>query len=342
MRAFKITEPGNAEVVELPIPEIGPDDVLVRMHYAGVCGSDLHTYEGRHARRIPPLITGHEGSGVVEKVGSNVKDITPGTPCVVLAEQSCGECRWCREGHTNLCAKKVLLGTDPWPGTFAEYVKAPAKNILPLPEGLPLRLAAITEPVAICMHVMRQAGWEGGENALIYGAGGIGSLLLAACRARGAKSTVVADLKDFNVQKAREMGATRAINNGSQDEGENELREACGPDGVDVSFVTAHPVNVVNQSFRMTRKRGTVTLVAQFNQPGIVDIDKARLKEQVLVSSAAANRRDFEEALDILASYPEYFEPAITTEVSLDETDQLIRDMLGRSVDVVKAIVRLA
>lgn len=138
------------------------------------------------------------------------------------------------------------------------------------------------------------------------------------------------------------MGAACVVNNGSQDEGETELQEACGPDGVDVTFITAHPINLVNQSFRMIRKRGTVTLVAQFNQPGIVDIDKARLKEQVLVSSAAAHRRDFEEALNILASYPEYFEPAIITEVSLDETEPLIRGMLDRSVNVVKAIVRLA
>ena len=342
MRAFQITEPHKAEVVDLPVPEPGPDEVLVRMHYAGICGSDLHTLEGKHARRTPPLITGHEGSGVVEKVGTNVKDIKPGTECVILAEQSCGECRWCREGHTNLCARKVLLGTKPWPGTFSEYVVAPAANILPLPKGLSLRLAAVTEPVAICMHVLRQAGWQGGESALIYGAGGIGSLLLAACRARGMKSAVVADIKEFNVEKAREMGATTAINNGTPDDAEQALQEACGPEGVDVTFVTAHPVKIVNQSFRMTRKRGTVTLVAQFNQPGIVDIDKARIKEQTLVSSAAANRKDFEEALEILAAYPEYFEPAITTEVGLDEVDDLLHAMIEGKANVAKAIVRLA
>lgn len=337
MRAFQITQPHVGEVVDLPIPEVGPGEVLVRMHYAGVCGSDLHTYEGRHARRKPPLITGHEGSGVVEAVGEGVTGIEPGVPCVVLAEQSCGHCRWCREGHTNLCAAKVLLGTPPWPGTFSEYVKAPAANILPLPEGLSLRLAALTEPEAICMHVLRQADWQPGQSALIFGLGSIGSLLLASCRVRGMSRAVCADPKQFNVDLATRLGADVAINNGGEDEGFAQLKEACGEEGVDTSFVAASPVSLVNQSFQLVRKRGTVTLVGQFNVPGVVDIDKCRLREQVIVSSAAANKRDFEESLAILAANPKAFEPVITSEITLDETDEFLRAMIAGTVPVAKA-----
>ncbi len=341
MKAFEISAPHEGRVVTLPIPEVGPGEVLVRMHYAGICGSDLHTYEGRHARRKPPLITGHEGSGIIEKIGEGVEGLHEGQPCVILAEQSCGTCRWCKEGHTNLCASKMLLGTKPWPGTFSEYVKAPAANILPLPDGLSLRLAAITEPTAICMHVLRQASWQAGQSALIFGAGGIGSILLSACRVRGMSRAVVADPKQFNVDLAKKLGATVAINNGGEDEGLPALIEACGEEGVDVSFIAASPTSIVNQSFRLTRKRGTVTLVGQFNVPGVVDIDKCRLKEQVIVSSAAANRRDFVEALDILSKHPEAFLPIITSEVTLEETDNFLRAMINNTVPVAKAIVRL-
>ena len=110
---------------------------------------------------------------------------------------------------------------------------------------------------------------------------------------------------------------------------------------MDVSFIAASPTSIVNQSFRLTRKRGTITLVGQFNVPGIVDIDKCRLKEQVIVSSAAANRRDFVEALDILSKHPEAFLPVITSEVTLEETDDFLRAMINNTVPVAKAIVRL-
>ncbi len=152
---------------------------------------------------------------------------------------------------------------------------------------------------------------------------------------------VAADPKQFNVVLAKKLGADFAINNGGSDLGMSELKEACGADGVDTSFVAASPVVLVNQSFQLVRKRGTVTLVGQFNEPGIVDIDKARLKEQVIVSSAAAHRKDFEEALEILAGHSNAFEPVIATEITLDETDDFIKAMIANSVDVAKAIVRL-
>ena len=110
---------------------------------------------------------------------------------------------------------------------------------------------------------------------------------------------------------------------------------------MDVSFIAASPTSIVNQSFLLTRKRGTVTLVGQFNVPGVVDIDKCRLKEQVIVSSAAANRRDFVEALDILSRHPDAFLPVITSEVKLEETDSFLRAMINNTVPVAKAIVRL-
>ena len=340
MQAYRIVKPFAGEVLETPLPEMRQNEALIRIHYSGICGSDLHTYEGRHVRRCPPLVPGHECSGVVEAVGNRVTLIRPGCRVAVLPERGCGECACCRAGRTNLCASKTLLGTAAWPGGFAEYITAPEEQIFELPDRVPLRLAALAEPLAVAAHALRQADVRPGRNTLLFGAGGIGSLILTLARLRGVGQSIVCDLKAFNLELALRQGASFALNTGTRSAAEQLARlPQAAPS--ETAFIAASHHDLINQCFPLIRPGGVIALVGQFNRPGVIDIDKARIREQTLVSSFTYVREDFREALEALGKDPEAFDPLITREISLAETDSCLREMLEGRLNAVKVLIRL-
>ena len=340
MKAYLIQEPGKGAVVNSPRPEPGPGEALIRVRYSGICGSDLHAYEGRHIRRKPPLVPGHEASGTVEAVGPGVTSLAPGNAVTVLPERGCGVCESCNRGWTNLCTAKTLLGTAVWPGAFAEYITAPQSHILKLPDGLSLRLGALAEPMAVAVHAMRQANFTAGQDILLFGAGGIGSLLLALARIRGAKHVTACDLKPFNLKITEKLGADLTIDTSGEDAG-TALRRLGDFAPVDAAYIAASHHDLINQSFGLVKPKGTVVLVGQFNKPGVIDIDKARLKEQAIASSFTYTREDFEEALETLSRHGGAFESAISEEISLEETDACLRDMILARRDTVKTLINL-
>lgn len=340
MRAYMIQEAGQGSVISLPRPEPGPGEALIRVRYSGICGSDLHAYEGRHIRRKPPLVPGHEASGEVEALGPNVTDLLPGEAVAVLPERGCGACDSCGKGWTNLCTSKTLLGTAVWPGAFAEYIIAPRSHILKLPASLSIKLGALAEPMAVAVHALRQARFSPGQDILIFGAGGIGSLILVLARIQGAGRIIACDLKPFNLEMAEKLGANLAVNTSEQDAG-TILRQRDDFAMVDAAYVAASYHDLINQSFALVKPRGTVVLVGQFNKPGVIDIDKARLKEQAIASSFTYTRDDFEEGLRVLSRHGDAFEPVISAEISLEETDACLRGLIRAERDAVKILINL-
>lgn len=340
MRAFMISEANKGVVIELPRPAPGQDEVLIRVRYTGICGSDLHSYEGRHIRRMPPLVPGHETSGVIAAVGPAVRALREGDRVCVLPERGCGACAACRKGWTNLCPDKSLLGTAAWPGAFAEYITAPASQVLILPDSLPLDLGALAEPAAVAVHALRQGRFTPGESVLVFGAGGIGALIIALARRSGAGRIIACDLKDFNLARALELGADTVLNSRGLDAG--GIVERC-PDGlpVDAVFVAASHHDLINQAFALASPKGKIVLVGQFNRPGVIDVDKARLKEQTIYSSFTYVRDDFEEAVRLLAEDPASFAPVITGRITLDETDACLRGMIRGDLDTVKTVIAM-
>lgn len=340
MQAHRITAPRKGVVVNEVKPVPGPDEVLIRVCYSGICGSDLHAYEGRHARRKIPLVSGHELCGEVEDAGRNVSGFAPGAPVTVLPERACGACDMCARGRTNLCPSKVLMGTAAWPGGFAEYVCAPASHVLALPESMPLKLGALAEPVAVAVHASRQAGVREGDNILVMGAGGIGSLILAVNKLRGVGLTVVTDLKEFNLGKARDLRADLALNT-TQKSAPELLAGYPDLPRADVAFIAASHYDLINQCFSLVRRGGVIALVGQFNTPGVIDIEKGRVQEQTVVSSTCYLRDDFEEAIRLLAAHPETFLPLITREISLAEVEPTLLAMAEGKLDVVKVLINM-
>lgn len=332
-------ESGRGQIETAPVPLPGTGEVRIRTAFTGICGSDLHAYKGTHIRRQLPLVPGHETCGVIDVVGEGVQGLALGRRVTVLPELGCGRCDACQSGWPNVCTSKTLLGTAKWPGAFAEYFCAPAINVIELPAGMSLRLAALTEPVAVAVHAIRQAGFSKGQSMLLFGAGGIGSVILALCKIIGARDTTVCDLKDFNLNAARTQGADLVLNT-SEISAPDQLGKRDAP-MVDTVFIAASHHDLVNQSFKVARPHGVIVLVGQFNEPGVIDIDKSRIKEQTIVGSFTYTIDDFREAIRVLHAHPEAFEPLISKEITLEQVDDTVKDMIDGSIDAIKVIVSI-
>jgi len=339
VKAYWMQESGKGAIVDVPVPEPKVGEVRIRTAFSGICGSDLHAYKGIHIRRQLPLIPGHETCGVVDAIGCGVSKSTLGARVTVHPEMGCGRCYACTQGWSNVCTAKTLLGTQKWPGAFAEYFCAPATQVIELPACLPLKLAALAEPMAVAVHAVRQAGFSKGQSMLLFGAGGIGSLILILCKILGGGHATVCDLRDFSLDVAKDRGADLVLNT-SNFSASDEI-EKLGVSMVDVVFIAASHHDLVNQSFKIARPHGVIVLVGQFNKPGVIDVDKSRLKEQQIVGSFTYTTDDFREAVRLLATYSDAFEPVISANIGLGQVDDTLKAMIAGTVNAVKIVIHI-
>lgn len=201
------------ELIDIPMPEVGPNDVLIRIYKTAICGTDLHIWKwDSWAQRTIPvgMQVGHEFCGIIEKVGSAVKSYKPGEIVSGEGHIVCGTCRNCKAGRRHLCPNTQGVGVNR-PGCFAEYLSIPQENVYRIPAEIPMEIASIFDPLGNAVHTA--LSWDlVGEDVLITGAGLIGSLAAAVCKHAGAKNIVVTDVNDYRLEIALRLGATRAIN----------------------------------------------------------------------------------------------------------------------------------
>ena len=208
MPAAVYRSPGVLEITEHPVPDLGPEDVLIEIDYCGVCGSDLHmVIEGWGT---PDTIEGHEYVGTVAAVGDAVRQWTVGDRVVGGASRRCGRCEHCLDHRPSLCLERGTPGLEPFQGAFARYKKNHQAEVLALPEGMPARVAALAEPLAVALHAITRSGIRHGQTALVFGAGPIGSLVIAALRAKGIDRVGVVEPNPVRRDLAVAVGATDA------------------------------------------------------------------------------------------------------------------------------------
>lgn len=198
---------------DVPVPEIGPNDVLVAVRRTAVCGTDVHIYEWDDwaQKTIPvPMTVGHEFMGEVVEVGSEVAGTGPGDRVSAEGHVTCGHCRRCRAGARHLCRNTHGIGVDR-PGAFAEFVSVPAKNIYKLPDAVTDDMGAILDPFGNAVHTALTFDLVG-EDVLVTGAGPIGAMACAVARHAGARTVVITDVNDYRLGLAKTMGATRTVN----------------------------------------------------------------------------------------------------------------------------------
>jgi len=200
---------GRLAVRELPVPAVGPDEVLVEVSHCGVCGTDLHLVLEDRAR--PGSVLGHEWAGTVAACGAQVSGWAIGEPVVATPEPTCGTCRACRRGRPSVCLRREPPDYLAFRGAFTRYVTVAAARLARLPAGLSTRVAALTEPTAIALHAVALAAPEPGDRILVNGAGPVGLLVTAVLRAKGFEDVTVVEPSEVRRAQARAVGAAAAI-----------------------------------------------------------------------------------------------------------------------------------
>ncbi len=292
MRAARYHGIRDIRIEDVARPDVGPDDVLVRVAYAGICGSDLHVYAKGMFGIVPPMTMGHEFSGVVEAVGDSVGGLRPGDQVVGDPRLGCERCEWCHRGDYHLCAELAFVG-EAQPGSYAEYIVLPERRLVPVSASLDPQLAALVEPMAVAVHALDLVSAPGQQSAGIIGAGPIGLLTLIAASARTGWHLRVAERVASRRGLASALGAHEVF----------EDVDAAGERWADVVFEAAGRPSTLAGGVRWLRPGGRMALIGIYEEPVTFDPTDVVVKEGWLVGVSAYGRQDLVEATILLESH---------------------------------------
>lgn len=301
MKAAVFTGLKRIETQEVPQPRPKADEVLIRVRAAGVCGSEVHAFIGTHPFRKPPAIMGHEVSGDVVEVGSEVRGVSVGERVIVNPQKVCGSCFYCQSGSSHLCIRKTMMGTPAWTGAFGEFVTSHESCVIKIPDSFSYEEGVMCEPLAVGVHSAKKARVALGETVLVLGSGAIGLCCIAAAKAAGATKILATDAYDYNLELARKAGAEAVFNVRSGGSLGEAVAESLRPEGADVVMVTAGFDPVVAQALVHVRKLGRVALVALFD--GALTIEEPfhiGLKELEVIGVHTYEHQDFYTAIDLI------------------------------------------
>jgi L-iditol 2-dehydrogenase len=270
MKAARFFGVNDMRVVDVPVPEVGPRDVLVKVVRAGVCATDDAIYTGAFtgggAVRFP-LTPGHEWSGIVEEIGPEVSRFRPGDRVLGDTGVSCGQCYQCLIGQYGNCARGQAVGTvNAWDGAWADYILMPERHTFLMPENLSFDHGAMVEPAATALYAVRRAEVSIGDTVLVHGTGPIGILAAALAKLDGASKVLITGRKDHKLDLALAFGADVAINTTREDLAQ-AVRTHVGPEGVDRVVEASGAVELFEQSVPLVRGDGVLSLVAFFEKP---------------------------------------------------------------------------
>jgi len=307
-----------------PVPEPGPGEVLIKVAYVGVCGSDMNIYQGVHPRAKAPLIMGHEFSGTIVK---GHPTLPAGTPVTVYPLLSCGQCEPCLNGYAHVCNTLRLIGID-CDGAMAEYVKVPADKVLAMPATLSLKLGAFLEPLSVGVHAVRRSGYKPGDRVVVFGAGPIG-LCVASCLSYfGADRVIVVEANPFRLEVARKLGFTTI--DAANEDVRAKVKEYTGGYNAGFAFdCAAHP-SVQTLLMDVLKVQGTAVIVGSYKKPPEVDLLKVEFKELTVIGIRVYERRDFEIAATILESGKIDFD-LMLSESAPEQAPDVFRDLLKGS-----------
>jgi L-iditol 2-dehydrogenase len=342
MKALLLREYKRLEVVDVPVPNPGPDEVLVRVKACGICGSDVHGYDGSSGRRIPPIVMGHEAAGTVTAMGSKVSGIREGDRVTLDSTIYCGCCAYCRRGEVNLCDQRQVLGVSTpeyrRAGAFAEYVLVPPRVVHQLPDGISFAEAAMVEPLAVAVHAISLSEMSENSTALVVGSGMIGLLILQALRTANCSRIYVADIDDTRLRRADQLGATATINAREADTAA-EIKRLTSGIGADLALEAVGSAATVQSAIESVRKGGAVTLVGNISPR--VDIPlQVVVSREIRLQGSAASSGEYPQCIDMLARDAVHVKPLITAVTPLEEGPRWFERLHSGEPNLMKVILK--
>jgi L-iditol 2-dehydrogenase len=341
MRALLLSSYRHLEVADLPEPAPAAEDVLVRVGACGICGSDVHGYDGASGRRIPPIVMGHEAAGTVAAVGSAVDRFSVGERVTFDSTIYCGHCEYCLRGETNLCNYRQVLGVScadyRRAGAFAEYVVVPQGIVHRLPDSLSFSEAAMLEAVSVAMHAVSLSPIESGTTALVLGAGMIGLLILQALRAVGCTTVWVADIDASRLKLASDLGATAILEATGRDL-TSKVSDLTGGNGVDLVLEAIGINETVSAAMDCVRKGGAVTLVGNIAPEVTLPLQKV-VTRQIRLQGSCASAGEYPQAIALVASGRIRVKPLITAVAPLEDGPRWFDRLYSREANLLKVVL---
>lgn len=341
MKALVLREYNRFEYEEVPMPEIGPEDVLIEVKACGICGSDVHGMDGSTGRRRPPIIMGHEASGVIADVGANVKEWKEGDRVTFDSTVYCGQCRFCKRGQINLCDNRRVLGVscDEYrqDGAFAEYVAVPHRILYRLPNGVTFEQAAMVEPVSVALHAVKRAGVSNGETAVVVGAGMIGLFVVQCLQACGCGRMIAVDIEQDKLDLARKLGADVVLRTDVCDV-VSEVERLTG-DGADSAFEVVGITPTIQTAAKCLRKGGRLVLVGNVS-PNVNLPLQVVVTREITAYGSCASSGEYPECLDLIAAGKVDTDALMSTASPLAEGAAWFKRLYDKEARLMKVILK--
>ncbi len=342
MKALILSEYKKLDIVDLEEPKPSEDDLLIRVQACGICGSDVHGYDGSTGRRLPPIVMGHEAAGIVEAVGGAVKGFRPGDHVTFDSTVFCGRCFYCRRGLVNLCDHREVIGASTPEfrrmGAFAEYVTVPARITYSLPDNISFEHAALVEAVSVAVHAMSLTPVALDDTVVVVGAGMIGLLALQAAMLAGAGRVFVIDLDDSRLELARNLGATCTFNSNVCDP-ISEIRTLTLGRGADIALECVGILPSVNLAIEAVRKGGVVTLVGNVT-PRVEIALQSTVTRQVRIQGSCASSGEYPACISLISRGAIRVKPLLSAVASLDDGAAWFRRLYAREPGLLKVVLQ--
>jgi len=341
LKALLYTKPYTFSYTDVPDPVVGDEEVLVRIKACGICGSDVAGHTGKTGRRLPPLIMGHEAAGVVERVGRNVSDFSPGDRICFDSTVYCNQCPACREGRFNRCVKRQVLGVSvpefKRDGAFAELLAVPHWICAKLPDGVSFVQASLLEPASIGMHAANRAPISKGDTVVVVGAGTIGLFILQAAKLRGAGTTIASDPNEFRLGLAKQVGTDICINPAKADL-KREVLERTEGRGADVVFEAVGFGETFRQAASVARTGGHVVAVGNLQREVEFNLQELVTRELTFLGSYASSG-EFRTCIDLIASGRINVGPLVSEVLPLREGPAAFKRLLEAQENLSKIVL---
>lgn len=340
MLQANLIAPEKIKLEKVKIPDFKKNEVLIQVRVCGICGSDIHSYKGRHPFVHPPIILGHEFSGIVSEVGSEVKDLHKRDRVTVEPNIVCGKCYNCRQGKYNICSNLKVIGNVGYDGAFAEYIASPEDKVIKLPEELSFEEAALIEPLAVATHAVKRSGQRLGERVIILGAGTIGILVMQVARSAGAKEVIITDLLDYRLKKAQELGADRVVNPRSEDL-VKLIQKDYGKEGIDLIYDCVGIEETISQAIQIARKGIRIMVVGVPEERIKVDLAWVQDRELELIGTLMYTREDFTTAIELIQKKKIKVKPLITHHFKLRDIEKAFQMIRRGKEEVLKLLIEV-
>lgn len=342
MKALLLSAYKQLDIVDIAKPQPAEDEILIRVQACGICGSDVHGYDGSTGRRLPPVIMGHEAAGIVEAVGGVVSGFQPGDRVTFDSTVYCGKCYFCLRGQVNLCDEREVIGVSTPAfrrmGAFAEYVTVPARIAYHLPDNMPFTHAAMIEAVSVAVHAVSLTPIALEDTVVVVGAGMIGLLTLQAALLAGAGRVFVIDVDDARLELARNLGATRTLNSRNSST-VTDLQQLTMGRGADAVLECVGMSITVKLALDAVRKGGAVTLVGNI-APTIELGLQSTVTRQIRLQGSCASSGEYPASISLMSRGAMRVEPLLSAAVPLEDGAAWFRRLYQREPGLLKVVLQ--